>query len=738
MPTQTRFALALCLLPTLSSLTLVGCGPARSYPAMDTSFLAESAKTYNYSAGAPTSIRLTPDGSHVLFLRSGPRDMVRSLYQLDTATGEVRVLLRAEDLLKGAEEELSDEEKARRERQRQTASGIASYQLSRDGRLILTSLSGRLYVVDRETGTVQQLPHDEAGAATDARFSHDGRFVSCVRDYDIFVIDLASNTQRALTTGGKKDLTNGVAEFVAQEEMGRSTGYWWSPDSTRMFYTQADLSEVETLYIADARRPERRPASHRYPRAGTPNAKVRLGLIAIEGGETQWLDWDHEQYPYLAAVRSEPEGPPTLLVQRRDQREQVLYRIDATGSLVETLRETDDAWLNLESGYPIWLAEGSQFLWMSERSGEWVLELRGRDGGLIHSYEPLAARISGVAAVDRARREAVVTVHRAPVETQLDRLSLDTGEVTALTSAPGVHRGEFSENGDTWVHTAALADGSNLRAVRRRDGRELAILPSVAEEPPFTPNVEWTSVDLAGRRHHAAIIRPRSFRRGHRYPVLNYVYGGPGSNTVTVSPRQYLRQQWMADQGFIVVTADARGTARRGRAWERITRGDLISAPLEDQAAIVQALCAKYPEMDAKRVGIYGWSFGGYFSAMAVLLRPDVFHAAVAGAPVIDWRDYDTHYTERFMGLPGENKAGYDKCSVLTHAASLSRPLLLIHGTLDDNVYFVHSLKMHEALFMAGRRHELLSLTGFTHRVSSPEAVVRQYERMARFFQENL
>ncbi len=715
-----------------------GCATDRgSWPPLNTDFLSASARTHNFSAGAPASISLTPDGSHVLFLRSGPQDVVRSLYQLDTATGETQLLLSAEDLLKGSEEELSAEELARRERQRQSARGIASYRLSRDGNKVLTSLSGQLYIVDRLSGAVRRLPESEAGAPTDFRFSHDGRYVSCIRDDDIFVIDLATNTERAITTDGTRDLTNGVAEFVAQEEMGRSTGYWWSPDSQYIIYQQADLGDVEPLYIADARHPERRPARHRYPRAGTPNARVRLGVVALDGGETQWLDWDREQFPYLATVRSEPQGPATMLVQRRDQREQVLYRIDSA-ELVEILRESDDAWLNLEPAFPIWLDGGNEFLWMTERTGEWTLELRTRDGALVHTYQPQNARMSGVVAVDRARREVVMAVHRTSADTQLDRVSIDTAEVAAITSQPGVHRGEFSENGDVWVHTASLATGDSVREVLRRDGTRIAELPSVAEEPPFTPNTEWTAVEIDGRLHLAVIIRPRNFQQGRSYPLINYVYGGPGANTVTTARRQYLRQQWIADQGFIVVSADARGTPRRGREWERITRGNLIAAPLDDQAAIVQALCRKYREMDGGRVGIYGWSFGGYFAAMAVLKRPDVFHAAVAGAPVIDWRDYDTHYTERFMGLPQENQAGYDAASALTYAADLSRPLLLVHGMVDDNVYFTHTLKMYEALFLAGRSCDLLPLPGFTHRVARPETVIRQYERIVKFFQQNL
>ncbi len=279
--------------------------------------------------------------------------------------------------------------------------------------------------------------------------------------------------------------------------------------------------------------------------------------------------------------------------------------------------------------------------------------------------------------------------------------------------------------------------GRRQQIVKHIDGSKIGTLRSIAEQPPFTPHVEFTTVGH-DPYFHAAIIRPRQFEPDRKYPVIVNVYGGPRAQKVRLSAQRYLLQQWIADHGFVVVTIDGRGTPSRGRAWERIVKGNLIKVPLDDQVAGLQALGKKYHELDLEHVGIFGWSFGGYFSAHAVMQRPDVYHVGVAGAPVADWRDYDTHYTERYMGLPQKNKQGYDDASVLTYADKLSRPLLLIHGTADDNVYFTHSLKISNALFRAGKQHEFLVLSDFTHMVADPLVTERLYERIMQFFIANL
>jgi dipeptidyl-peptidase-4 len=277
--------------------------------------------------------------------------------------------------------------------------------------------------------------------------------------------------------------------------------------------------------------------------------------------------------------------------------------------------------------------------------------------------------------------------------------------------------------------------------VHRADGSLVGELPSVAELPPFMPRVEMTKVG-AGEGFYAALVRPQKFDSKKRYPVVVNVYGGPlhpwSSGMVTATMNRWLLAQWIADQGFIVVGLDGRGTPGRGHAWERAIGKRFGSVPLDDQVAGLRALGRKYRELDLNRVGIYGWSFGGYVSALGVLRRPDVFQAAVAGAPPTDWLDYDTHYTERYLGLPNTDAAAYTEGSLLTYAADLQRPLLLIHGTSDDNVYFRHTLKLADALFRAGKDFDLLPLSSMTHMTPDPVVTERLYSRVAGYFQTHL
>jgi len=706
----------------------------------ETSFLEQYASTNRFRLGRPTSVQVAPGGDAVLFLRSGPRTFVNDLWTHDPATGEERVLLTAEAILEGKAENLTAEELARRERMRMTSRGIASYRLSDDGTKILVPLSGRLFVVERATGKVVELPRD-GGSPIDPRFSPDGQKVAVVRDGDLWVIDVAAGTPKRLTTRSGPRVTNGLAEFVAQEEMSRFEGYWWSPDGKHLAFEEADTTGVEDAYIADPARPQVEPASWPYPRPGKANATVRLGVVPVAGGKPVWIRWDRDRHPYLATVKWQAGAPLTLLVQNRTQTETVLLAADAaTGATRTLLTETDDAWVNLDQDVPRWLPDGSAFLWTTEREGAWQLELRAKDGSPIRTLTSKDLGYRGLVALDASRRTAVVAASRNTAERHLFRVSLDDGpdaQPVALTTDPGEHDGVFSRDGSTWVHVLSSLSGEQRHTVRREDGTPLGDLRSVAEAPPFQANLEL--VELASQRQmRAAVVRPRNFDPRLRYPVIVYVYAGPHALVVTAARERWLLQQWIADHGFVVVSVDGRGTPGRGREWERSIRGSFADVPLADQVEGLQALGAKFPELDLGRVGIYGWSFGGYFSTMAVLKRPDVYHAAVAGAPVTDWLDYDTHYTERYLGLPDAHPEAYEASSALPLAKDLSRPLLLVHGTADDNVYFSHALRLSDALFKAGKPHEFLPLAGFTHMVPDPLVTTRLYERISSFFEAQL
>jgi dipeptidyl-peptidase-4 len=738
---------------TAPATTAATATAGRSGP--DPEFLEQYTATLRFTLGTPQAIKVVPGGRSVLFLRSGPRSLVRDLYELDVPSAQERLLTSAARLLGGGDERLTPEEKARRERVRLTARGIASFDLPDDGGRVLVPLSGRLFVLERPTGAIHELPA-AGGFPLDPRFSPDGARVACVRDGDLYVIDVAAGVQRRLTTGATPTSSHGLAEFVAQEEMDRREGYWWSPDSQTLAYEEADTSQVELFHIADPMHPERPADAWPYPRPGRANAVVRLGLVAAagaargaplgNGGATRWVTWDRAAYPYLAAVRWRRGGPLTVLVQNREQTEERLLAVDpATGATRTLLVESDDAWLNIEPAVPRWLEDGSGFLWISERTGEARLELRGADGAPRRWLSPPGFGLRSLAGVDDASAAAYVVASADPTQEQLWRVPLgEAGGPEALTSEPGIHHAVFAHDGSAAVWSEATLSGERSWSVRRRDGSEAGRLRSVAERPPSFPRLELTT--LGPLAWNAAIFRPRSFQPGgphlpggRSYPVLVSVYGGPHVQTVRRDPfGPYLLDQWIADHGYVVLTLDGRGTPGRGRAWERAIKGNLIDVSLADQVAGLQAAGARYPEMDLSRVGIFGWSFGGYFSAMAAMRRPDVYRAAVAGAPVCDWRDYDTHYTERYLGLPQANPEGYRRSSVETWCPDLRVPLLVVHGTADDNVYFMHSLKLTDALFRAGRPYDFLVLPGFTHMV--PDAAVQRslQERILAFFAEHL
>ena len=703
-------------------------------------FFRDLAETRSYSLGRPVAPKLTPDGASVIFLRGGPRDPVLRLYEFDVASGRERELITPAQLLGGAEEKLTAEEKARRERARVTLKGFTKFELSKDATRLLVTLSGKLYVINRADLKVTELP---GKGWIDPRFSPDGAFVAAVQGGEVHVIDLATNTDHTLTSGATATLSHGTAEFVAQEEMARFAGYWWSPDSQWLAYQETDEAEVEPRYIGDPLHPETPPLKFYYPRAGSANAKVRLGVIARTGGPTRWIDWDVAHFPYLARVVWKEAGAPlSLLVQNRAQQEQCLLAADpVTGATRVLLRETDAAWLNLDEGaeLPHWLKGGKQFLWTSESRGDWQVELREATGALVRELTPPGFGYRGIISADEKAGLVYLRASVDPTESQVWKAPLAGGAGTALTTARGAHGAQLSENGQVMLHTFSLFDGATGCEVLAADGRKLAELPSLAENPPSWPRVELTRTTGGERSYYAALVRPGNFQAGKKYPVILSAYAGPHTTVVSSSLRTYLTDQWMADQGFIVARLDGRGTPLRGRAWERVIRGNLIDLALHDQVEGLQALGAQYPEMDLARVGVTGWSFGGYFSAMATLRRPDVFQAGVAGAPVVTWENYDTYYTERYMGLPQENPEGYRASSVLTYAAQLQRPLLLIHGLTDDNVYVQHTLQLADALYMAGRPYEFLPMLG-THMAGSSDPVVslRRQQRVMEFLSLSL
>lgn len=723
--------------------------PRGPYPG----YLTLHAKTRGFTLGRPLRAVPTPDGKAVLFLRATATSPELRLHELDVQSGKVRELLSPAQLLKGAEESLSPEEKARRERMRQSLRGFTTFELARDGSFLLIPFGGKLYSFSRITSeVVEQAPLNEQGKpieggepAFDPQLSPDGKLVAYVRGRDLYVLDLRTRKEKRLTQSTNPLVTNGLAEFIAQEELHRFTGFFWSPDSQQLAFTEVDNRPVEALYLPDALRPEVPPQPLRYPRPGTDNAVVRLGVISIKGGAPRFVEWDHDKFPYLATVVWAERAPLMLTVLTRTQKDLELYAVDdKTLAVRKLLAEHSDAWVNLDQDVPRPLKDGSGFLWSSEQSGGRELELRDPNGALMRVLVPRAEGFRKLVHLDDQNGYVSYAASAEPSEQQLFRVPLLGGNPIALHKEPGYLMASFGRAHDVYVVHAFSADQHARTVVLRTPpgglaasaDQKVAELPSVATPPPFLPKLEITQVGAQGYR--VSIIRPRHFQEGKKYPVLVDVYGGPHHQQVMAMAGRYMLDQWLADHGFIVVAADGRGTPSRGTAWEQaiggLQGGSFADIPLDDQVSALQEAAKRYPELDLKRVGIYGWSFGGYMAALAVLRRPDIFHVGVAGAPVVDWRDYDTGYTERYLGLPAENKEGYDKSSLLTYAPALRRPLLIVHGTSDDNVMFFHSMKLSHALFRAGKPHELLPLPGLTHMVPDPVVTERLWGRIVSTF----
>ncbi|MFZ4209124.1 prolyl oligopeptidase family serine peptidase [Streptomyces griseoincarnatus] len=680
------------------------------------SFPRRHARTLRFTLGAPRSFSVAPDGSRVVFLRSGSgTDRANALWVLDTEGGGERVAADPRALLGGASEQLSAEERARRERSREGGAGIVGYATDAAVELAAFALSGRLFTAELRAGTARELP--TPGPVIDPRPSPDGRHVAYVARGALRVVSAEGADDRALTTPEAEEVTYGLAEFVAAEEMSRSRGFWWSPESDRLLVARVDDTPVRQWWISDPAHPDREPHRVRYPAAGTPNADVRLFVVDLEGTRTE-VSWDRARYPYLARVHWSAAGAPLLLVQARDQRAQLILAVDPdTGATRMVHADEDPEWLELFPGVPCWSPSG-QLVRIADEGGARRLAVGERPltGPQLHIRAVLDVSDDDVLVSASAGTEAA-----APEVGEVHVYRVNELGVERVSEEPGVHTAVRSGGVTVLVSATLGRPGSRVRVLR--DGKQTATVPSHAEDPGLSPRVTLTQG--GARRIPCAVLMPRDYAGDTPLPVLMDPYGGPHGQRVAAAHNPHLTSQWFADQGFAVVVADGRGTPGHSPAWEKSVKDDLAAVVLQDQVDALQALAGDFP-LDLDRVAIRGWSFGGYLAALAVLRRPDVFHAAVVGAPVTDLRLYDTHYQERYLGHPDEQPEVYRRNSLiddagLVDAADQHRPMMIIHGLADDNVVVAHSLRLSSALLAAGRPHEVLPLSGVTHMTPQEE-----------------
>jgi dipeptidyl-peptidase-4 len=680
------------------------------------SFPRRHARTQRFTFGAPRAFTVAPDGSRIVFLRStSGTDPASSLWVLDTADGKERVAADPRALLGGASEDLSPEERARRERTREAGAGIVGHATDAAVELASFALSGRLFTAELRAGTARELR--VPGPVIDPRPSPDGRHIAYVAQGALRVVGAEGASDRALAEPESEGVTYGLAEFIAAEEMARYRGFWWGPESDRLLVARVDDTPVRRWWISDPARPEREPQQVAYPAAGTENADVRLFVIGLDGARTE-VAWDRARYPYLARVHWSAAGAPLLLVQSRDQRSQLFLAVDpATGATRMVHADEDPQWLDLFPGVPCWSPSG-QLVRIADEGGARVLTVGERPltGPQLHvravldvsDDDVLVSASAGEAATDAEIGE--VHVYRVN-ELGVERVSQE----------PGVHSA-VRAGGVTVLASHAL-DRPGSRVQVLRDGKQTATVRSYAEDPGLTPRITLT--EGGARRIPCAVLMPRDYAGDTPLPVLLDPYGGPHASRVVAAHNAYLSSQWFADQGFAVVVADGRGTPGRSPAWEKAIKDDIAAVVVQDQVDALQALAERFP-LDLTRVAIRGWSFGGYLAGLAVLRRPDVFHAAVVGAPVTDLRLYDTHYQERYVGHPEEQPEVYRRNSLIDDAglvdpAEPARPMMIVHGLADDNVVVAHSLRLSSALLAAGRPHEVLPLSGVTHMTPQEE-----------------
>ena len=698
-------------------------------------FPRQHARTRGFTLGEPRGFTVSADGDRVAFLRSlAGDDPVNRLWLLELDRGRERLVADPVELLGGAGEELPAGERERRERSRERAGGIVAYAADRRLGVAAFALGGRLFAADLDAdldagidaaggneegdhGAVRELP--TPGPVLDPRPDPTGRRVAYVTGGELRVASLDGGGDRTVAGDDDPDVSWGLAEFIAAEEMGRNRGYWWSPDGERLAVARVDTRGVRRFHLGDPANPLVEPVALSYPAAGTDNAEVRLFVVGLDGGQVE-VSWDRDALPYLVEVDWPEDGPLTLLVQSRDQTAtRVLEADPGSGATKVLAAASDSAWLEIVPGVPGWLSGRRLVGTVDDHDSDTRRLTIGADPVTPPGLQVLEVLAAGGDEVLLRGSEEPTEIHlwraRAAARTPvvLDRVTTEPGvhQATAAGGTLVLQSGTLDRDGT--VATVQLLP-SGVGAPTR-----VATIASLAELPSPRPRPRML---LAGARElRSALLLPTRPHDGP-LPVLLDPYGGPHSRRVLSSRPAFLTSQWFADQGFAVLVTDGRGTPGRGPAWERAIHLDLADPVLDDQVDALHAAAETHPELDLGRVAIRGWSFGGYLAALAVLRRPDVFHVAVAGAPVTDWRLYDTHYTERYLGDPRVDPEPYRHSSLLGDAAGLSRPLLLIHGLADDNVVAAHTLRMSSLLLAAGRHHSVLPLSGVTH-MTPQEAV---------------
>jgi dipeptidyl-peptidase 4 len=706
-----------------------------------------------------TGVRISPDATRVTYLQGKPEDKDRlDLWEYNIQDKQARILVDSK-VLAPADEKLSAEELGRRERQRTAAlSGILEYSFAPSGRQLLFPLDGRLYYYDLAKSPEHALTEitRSKGFATDATISPHGGYVAYIRDQNLRVYDLAGNTEKALTEDGGGPIKNGMAEFVAQEEMDRTTGYWWAPDDRHIAFVRVDESPVKVTQRFEIAADNVETFPQRYPAAGGPNVLIRVGVSDVRSGAVTWIDLGSDPDIYLARVNWLPDGK-TLAIQResRDQRRlDLIFANIATGESRVVLTETSRSWIELNEELSF-LHDSKEFVWVSARDGFPHLYLYDYDGHLLRqltagpwSVDDFRGR--AVKGIDEKRRLIYFSAtEKSPIERHLYRTSLDTrdpGHVTRITQENGIHGITMARGAKFYVDNFTSSAQPPQVSLRAADGSLITYLSEnrLDSEHPDAPYLAENSVPEFGALAAAdgqllqyRLFKPAHFDSSKRYPAIIEVYGGPGVQRVLDNWTGSSFTQLLTRAGYVVFQLDNRGSASRGTAFQEPIHDRLGEVEVADQVLGARWLASQL-YVDPSRLGVWGWSYGGYMTLMLMLKAPDVFRAGVSGAPVTDWTLYDTHYTERYLDRPSDNAAGYQASSVLPYVQDLRGKLLVIHGMADDNVLFLHSTKLFRKLQDLGKPFEVMVYPGAKHGLLRQHDGRHAYSAMLRFFNDNL
>ncbi len=684
------------------------------------SFPRRHALTRGFTLGAPRNIRVSANGERVAFLRSGgPVDSVNSLWLFDVLAGTERLVVDAGEF--GSDlADLPPAERARRERARESGGGIVAYDVDRDLTVAVFAIGSQIARADLQSGEVRVL--DTAEGAFDPRLSPDTEKVAYVAGREL---RMATDDKDQLLIGEANETVSwGAAEFIAAEEMGRTRGFWWGPDSDALLVQRVDVAPIDTWWISAPVSPWESPTQIRYPAAGSANADVALAIVGLDNSRVD-VDWRRRQAPgapsgstaiweYLARADWTGEGI-LLAVQSRDQRTLGVLDVDAaTGACRQRYQVVDEHWVELIAGTPV--LHDERLVTVEDRAPARRLCVDGvaltGDGVQVRSV------------IDVGDDGIVITACREPTSVQVATVSWN-GELRWWDNSPGIKSAVVGGATEVRVNRSLAHHGVGVEV--RHQGRAVSRIAGHSETPNIALNL---SMHRLGRRELAAALllpnEPSEADSETKLPVLLDPYGGPHAQRVQQARSLFYVSQWFADQGFAVLVTDGRGTPGRGPEFEREVRGDLAGPVLDDQIEALYEMSELNPRLDLDRVAIRGWSFGGYLAALAALRRPDVFHAAIAGAPVTDWRLYDTHYTERYLGHPETEPENYERSDILFGSMQVDDakgipPLLLIHGLADDNVVAAHTLQLSRALLEAGRPHTVLPLSGVTHMTPQEE-----------------